>query len=72
MCGYKAVLETWGPGGTYHKRDVFKTIFRLKELLPEIGNALPELDGVVPCLLQSDHMNPLGDLQCSECNLSDF
>ena len=26
VCGYKAVLETWGPGGTYHKRDLFKTI----------------------------------------------
>ena len=45
---------------------------RLKELLPEIGNALPELNGVIPCLLQSDHMNPLGALQCSECNPNDF
>ena len=45
---------------------------RLEELLPEIGNALPELDGVVPCLLQSDQMNPLGALQCSECNPNDF
>ena len=45
---------------------------RLKELLPEIGNALPERDGVVPCLLQSDHMNPLGALQRSECNPNTF
>ena len=45
---------------------------RLKELLPETGNALPELDRVVPCLLQSDHMNPLGALQFSECNPNDF
>ena len=45
---------------------------RLKEPLPEIGNALPELDGVVPCFLQSDHMNQLGALQCSECNSNDF
>ena len=45
---------------------------RLKELLPEIGNALPELDEVVSCLLQTDHMNPLGALQCSECNPNTF
>ena len=45
---------------------------RLKELLPEIGNTLPELNGVVPCFLQSDHMNHLGALQCSECNPNDF
>lgn len=45
---------------------------RLKELLPEIGNALPELNVVVPCFLQSDHMNQLGALQCSECNPNDY
>ena len=39
---------------------------RLKELLPEIGNTLPELSAVVSCFLQSDHMNQLGALQCSE------
>ena len=27
-----------------------------KELVPEIGRALPELDGVVPCYMQSDHI----------------
>ena len=31
----------------------------VKELLTEIGRALPELDGVVPCYVQSDHMNQL-------------
>ena len=45
---------------------------RLKELLPEIGNVLPELNGVVPYFLQSDHMNHLGALKCSECNPYDF
>ena len=45
---------------------------RLKELLPEIGNALPELNGVVPCFLQNDHVNHLGAIQCSECNPNDF
>ena len=29
----------------------------VKELLTEIGRVLPELDGVVPCYVQSDHMN---------------
>ena len=44
----------------------------LKELIPVIGTTLPELDGVVPCYMQSDHMNQLGALQCSECNPNDF
>ena len=43
----------------------------VKELVPEIGRALLELDGVVPCYVQSDHMNQLGALQCSECNPND-
>ena len=45
---------------------------RLKEILFDIGNALPELSAVVPCFLQSDHINQLGALQCSECNPNDF
>ena len=44
----------------------------VKELLTEIGRALPELDGVVPCYMQSDHMNQLGALLCSECNPNDY
>ena len=32
----------------------------LKEVIPEIGTTLPELDAVVPCYAQSDHMNQLG------------
>ena len=44
----------------------------LKELLPDIGNVLPELNAVVPCYIQSDHMNQLGVLQCSECNPNDY
>ena len=44
----------------------------VKELLTEIGRALPELDGVVPCYMQSDHMNQLGALRCSECNPNDY
>lgn len=39
----------------------------LKKLVPEIGKALPELDSVVPCFMQSDHMNQMGAFQCSEC-----
>ena len=73
MCGYKAVLKTWGTSGPYHERDLLRLseYVRLKELLPELGNALPELDGVVP-FYYSDHMYPLGALQCSECNPNDF
>ena len=44
----------------------------LKEFVPQIGTTLPELDRVVPCYIQSDHMNQLGALQCSECNPDDF
>ena len=44
----------------------------VKELLTEIGRVLPELDGVVPCYVQSDHMNQLGALRCSECNPNDY
>ena len=39
-----------------------------KELLAEIGRALPELDRVIPCYVQSDHINQLGALRCSESN----
>ena len=45
---------------------------RLKELLSEIGNVLPEMSAMVPCFLQSNHMNQLGALQCSECNPNDY
>lgn len=45
---------------------------RLKELIPEIGRTLPELDAVVPCYLQSDHQNQIGALQCPECNPNDY
>ena len=34
--------------------------------------ALPELDGVVPCYVQSDHINQLGALRCSECNPNNY
>ena len=42
--------------------------------MKELGNrkTLPELDEVVPCYMQSDHMNHFGALQCSECNVNDF
>lgn len=44
---------------------------RLKELITEVGQTLPELDTVVPCYLQGDHMNQLGMLSCTECNPND-
>ena len=45
---------------------------RLKEVLSDIGNVLPELSDVVPCLFQRDHANQLGYLRCSECNPNDY
>ena len=44
----------------------------VKDRIPEIGRALPELDRVIPCNVQSDHMNQFGALQCSECNPNDY
>lgn len=45
---------------------------RLKEILSDINNTIPELSATVPCAFQSDHANQLGYLQCSECNPNDF
>ena len=45
---------------------------RLKDILPEVNVAIPELSSVVPCMLQSDHANALGFLKCSECNPNDY
>ena len=58
MYGYKAVLEASGRGGTYEKGVMPEALeyIAVKELVPEIGRALPELDGVVPCYMQSDHI----------------
>ena len=45
---------------------------RLKDVIPEIGTAIPELDSVVPCMFQSNHTNQLGFLRCRECNPNDY
>ena len=45
---------------------------RLKEVIPSIGEAIPELSSVVPCVFRSDHANQLGFLQCAECNPNDY
>ena len=71
MYGYKAVLEAARRGGTYEK-GIMPEYIAVKELLTEIGRALPKLDRVVPCYVQSDHMNQLGALRCSECNPNDY
>ena len=74
MYGYKAVLEAARRGDTYEKGIIPETpeYIAVKELLTEIGRALPELDGVVSCYVQSDHMNQLGARRCSECNPNDY
>ena len=66
MYGYKAVLEAARRGDTYEKGIIPETLeyIAVKELLTEIGRALPELDEVVSCYVQSDHMNQLGALRC--------
>ena len=74
MYGYKAVLEAEvevipTKKGLYLRPPEYIAV---KELLTEIGRALPELDGVVSCYVQSDHMNQLGALRCSECNPNDY
>jgi hypothetical protein len=43
----------------------------LKDMVPEINKTIPELGAVVPCYLQSDHMNQEGALQCPECTPND-
>ena len=74
MYGYKAVLEAARRGDTYEKGIIPETprIRCRQKTLTEIGRVLPELDGVVPCYMQSDHMNQLGALRCSECNPNDY
>ena len=43
----------------------------LKGSIPTIGQVLPELNSVVPCYTQTDHLNQLGFLKCMECNPDD-
>jgi hypothetical protein len=38
----------------------------LKEAMLSIGEAVLELNAIVPCFAQSDHQNQLGMLQCAE------
>ena len=40
----------------------------VKELVPENGRALPELDGVVPCYMRSDHIRTCVNLLGSSRN----
>ena len=40
----------------------------LKTFIPEIEKLLPELENVIPCYMQDDHMNQLGMLRCKYCN----
>ena len=74
MYGYKAVLEAARRGVFTKKGLCLRPLeyIAITELITEIGRALPELDGVVPCYVQSDHMNQLGALQCSECYPNDY
>jgi hypothetical protein len=41
---------------------------KLKDIMSIIEDFVPELNAVVPCYAQSDHLNQLGYLRCVECN----
>jgi hypothetical protein len=70
------IRQYWTPPD--HEGDVVPTkkgiclrpaeYFKLKEVVKKIGDAVPELNGVVPCYAQSDHINQMGYLRCAECN----
>ena len=45
---------------------------KLKGCLEIMIDFVPELKGVVPCMMQEDHQNQMGYLQCSFCNPNDF
>jgi hypothetical protein len=40
----------------------------VKNTYPEVQEAVPETEVLVPCALQDDHQNQLGALSCPECN----
>jgi len=44
----------------------------LKEAIPHIASAIPELSALVPCQYRSDHSNQIGFLTCPECNPNDY
>jgi hypothetical protein len=46
----------------------FREWQNLKESYPEIQEAVPETETLVPCALQDDHQYQLGAVSCSECN----
>jgi hypothetical protein len=75
--GYVDVRKYWKPAGESvpTKKGIFlrpDEYSELKVVAAEVGTVLPELDGVVPCIQQDDHMNQLGYLRCTECNPNDF
>ena len=43
-----------------------------EEVVPTKKGLCLRSQEVVPCYVQSDHMNQLGALQCSECNPNDY
>lgn len=45
---------------------------KLKDVSSVIGDFLPDLNSIVPCPYQSDHMNQLGFLKCPECNPDNY
>ena len=73
MYGYKAVFEATRRGDTYEKGIIPETprIHCRQRTVNRNWKGLTGLDRVVPCYVQSDHMNQLGALRCLECSLND-
>ena len=74
MYGYKAVLEAARRGDTYEKGIIPETprIHCHQRTLNRNWKGPTRTRRVVPCYVQSDHMNQLGALRCSECNPNDY
>ncbi len=75
--GHVDIRKYWKPAdesvptkkGIYLRPDEYA---ELKKVAGDVGSVTPELSGVVPCFLSSDHANQLGMLTCPECNPNDF
>ena len=74
MYGYKAVLEAARRGDTYEKGIIPETprIHCRQRTLNRNWKGLTRTRLELPCYMQSDHMNQLGALRCSECNPNDY
>jgi hypothetical protein len=45
---------------------------KLKDCFTVMCDFVPELKSIVPCIMQDDHQNQMGYLQCSFCNPNEY